>query len=222
MYHKKSVSLRERTFVVALDVDLTMFDSLTPWLEWAGLSYDDLPVPERDEALDLAPFMESRGIADPLEWWKNPSVYWLEGFSKSHPNQRKLIPGFKAFLCELKRAILDNVECDEVKFIVVSSCFPEHEAAKWNLVDAHLGDLVDAKISTSAKHHVDFDLIIDDSMGVALNCIRAGKPVWMVETPLANPSPGSMATGLLALLPKEFSQLREHNLKVLLQRVGIA
>lgn len=222
MYHKKSVSLRERTFVVALDVDLTMFDSLTPWLEWAGLSYDDLPIPERDEALDLAPFMESRGIVDPLSFWKDPSVYWLEGLAPLNPKQRKLVPGITMFLAQLRSAILDHVDCDDVKFIVVSSCFPEHETAKWNLIDARLGATIDAKISTSAKHHVDFDLIIDDSMGVALNCIRAGKPVWMVETPLANPSPGSMATGLLTLLPKEFTQLREHNLKALLQRVGIA
>ncbi|MGL4353179.1 MAG: hypothetical protein ACRCTP_04480 [Aeromonas popoffii] len=221
MYHKKSVSLRERTFVVGLDVDLTMFDSLTPWLEWAGISYDQLPVPERDEALDLAPFMEKMGVKDPLSFWKDPSVYWLEGVTPLNPKQRRLVSGISMFLSELRGAILDWVDCADVKFIVVSSCFPEHETAKWNLIDARLGSTIDAKISTSAKHHVDFDLIIDDSMGVALNCIRAGKPVWMVPSPLANPSPGSLATGLLAVLPKEFAQLRAHDLKALLRQVGI-
>lgn len=221
MYHKKNVCLRERTFVVGLDVDLTAFDSLTPWLSWAGISYEDLPKPERDEALDLVPFMEEYGVVNPISFWKDPSVYWVDGLPQLHPHQRKLVSGFKGFVHNLKLAILEHVGCDEVKFIIVSSCFPEHEAAKWKLIDARLGDLVDAKISTSAKHHVDFDLMIDDNMGVALNCIRAGKAVWMAPTPLANPSPGSLASGLLAVLPGNYVSLPPHELKTLLRKVGI-
>lgn len=222
MYHKKSVSRRERTFVVGLDVDLTLVDNLGSWLDWAGIKPNELPAPERDEALDLVPFMKEMGVKDPLSWWKAPSTYWVEGLATGHPGQRKLVPGALAFLRLLERTILQVVDCDEVKFIIVSSCFPEHETAKWKLIDAHLGDMIDAKISTSSKHHVDFDLIIDDSMGVALNCIRAGKPVWMPKTQLSNPSPGSLASGLLVVLEKEFRSIDEADIRDMLSQLGIS
>ena len=38
MYHKGEVLPREEIFVIAVDADLTMLDTLTPWLAHFGLT----------------------------------------------------------------------------------------------------------------------------------------------------------------------------------------
>lgn len=181
MFHDFPVSHRSDIFVLAVDVDLTLVDSLSTWLKATGLdiTVQDLPKPEIDQVLDLAPWFEQKGVKDPLSYWKGDAVY--DGMRINH--------SFRDFLCNLTYW-LEEKTGKKVETIIVSSCFPEHEASKRKLVKSVFGDKVPF-ISTSAKHMVDFDLIIDDSMGVAFNCISAGKNVLHAPSPLARPSTGT-------------------------------
>lgn len=179
MYHKGEVLPREEIFVIAVDADLTMLDTLTPWLAHFGITLKDVPPPEHEVCRDLVPWIEQNAKKNnwefPLDWWKNPKNY--ENVSA--------IPNCLEFLKDLAH-IIESRTSKTVQFIVVSSCFPEHEDAKWKRIDELYPDMFSAKISTSSKHYVDFDLIIDDSVGVALNCLQAGKKVIMPTTGLGS------------------------------------
>lgn len=179
MYHKGEVLPREEIFVIAVDADLTMLDTLTPWLAHFGLTLKDVPPPEHEVCRDLVPWIEQNAKKNnwefPLDWWKNPKNYENVGS----------IPNCMEFLKDLA-SIVESLTSKTVQFIVVSSCFPEHESAKWKRIDELYPDIFSAKISTSSKHFVDFDLIIDDSVGVALNCLQAGKMVIMPTTGLGS------------------------------------
>ena len=62
MFHNFPVSHRSDVFVLAIDVDLTLVDSLTPWLEsvrteHGAIRLELLPSPQPDEVLDLVPWL---------------------------------------------------------------------------------------------------------------------------------------------------------------------
>lgn len=184
MFHNFPVSHRSDVFVLAIDVDLTLVDSLTPWLEsvrteHGAIRLELLPSPQPDEALDLVPWLQDMGVKDPLSYWKCGDLY----------DEMKVNSSFIMFYRELVSSLKFHTG-KEVETIVVSSCFPEHESSKRELVKSVFGDKTPF-ISTSAKHFVDFDLIIDDSMGVAFNCISAGKNVLHAPSPMSNPSKGT-------------------------------
>lgn len=184
MFHNFPVSHRSDIFVLAIDVDLTLVDSLTPWFssvscEHGAVRLELLEKPQPDDVVDLVPWFESMGVADPLSYWKQANLY-----DKMKPNRSFIL------FC---RDLIERLQFHtgkKVSPIIVSSCFPEHEASKRDFVKPIFGDEVPF-ISTSAKHMVDFDLIIDDSMGVAFNCISAGKNVLHAPSPLSNPSKGT-------------------------------
>lgn len=179
MFHNFPVSHRSDVFVLAIDVDLTLVDSLSPWVKMFNIGVESLPTPEPDEVLDLVPWMQGMGINNPLSYWKRSDLY-----DDMKPNQSFIM------FCKRLVASLKFYTGKEVETIVVSSCFPEHENSKRELVKRVFGDKTPF-ISTSAKHLVDFDLIIDDSMGVAFNCISAGKNVLHAPNPMSNPSKGT-------------------------------
>lgn len=181
MFHDFPVSHRSDIFVLAIDVDLTLVDSLSTWVKATGLeiTIQDLPEPEIDQVLDLAPWFEQKGVKDPLSYWKGADVY--DGMRVN----RSFVDFYQTLCFWLEKKLEKRVET-----IVVSSCFPEHENSKRQLVKSVFGERAPF-ISTSAKHMVDFDLIIDDSMGVAFNCISAGKNVLHAPSPLARPSIGT-------------------------------
>lgn len=184
MFHNFPVSHRSDIFVLAIDVDLTLVDSLSTWFEAvsspeAEFKVSEVPNPQPDQVIDLAPWLESGGVATPLSYWEGGLIY-----DNMKPNE-----SFMQFYHDLCQA-LEDVTGKRVETIVVSSCFPEHEKSKRQLVKRTFGDNTPF-ISTSAKHMVDFDLIIDDSLGVAFNCIGAGKNILHAPSPLADPSLGT-------------------------------
>lgn len=184
MFHNFPVSHRSNVFVLAVDVDLTLVDSLSTWLksvppEFGSFSIKNLPSSQPDEVMDLVPWLQQLGVKDPLAYWKRSDLY-----DDMKPNQ-----SFMVFYQSLIASLRFHTG-KEVETIVVSSCFPEHENSKRELVKRVFGDKTPF-ISTSAKHFVDFDLIIDDSMGVAFNCISAGKNVLHAPSPMSNPSKGT-------------------------------
>lgn len=188
MFHNFPVLRRSEVFVLAVDVDLTLVDSLTSWLEYynsnqgSSFTMHDLPEPEPDEIIDLVPWFKERGISDPLEYWKGDIYSQFYGHTVN--------VSFRHFLRKLVFQ-LGNATGKVVETIVVSSCFPEHENSKRDLV-RRVFRAETPFISTSAKHMVDFDLIIDDSLGVAFNCLMAGKNVLHAPSPLAKPSKGTL------------------------------
>lgn len=194
MFHRGKVTNRSKTFVIAVDADLTMFNTLSPWLNHFGIGDIPLPIPKEDECIDLVHHIEEHsGVipAESVKWWHNPAVY----------TNLELLNGFKEFLDRLED-LISGMTGLEVSFIVVSSCFPSHEEAKWKEIERLMPNFFDAKISTSSKHYVDFDLIIDDSMGVAKNCVAAGKVVFLVDTGLGLPSFNLLSTNKLKVIGK--------------------
>lgn len=172
MFHNGQVINRKDAFVVAFDVDHTLLDSVNTWLAHFGIKEEDLPEIAEGECYDLVPWLrDNKQLAHdecPLEWWKQGGLY----------QNVQPFPGVQEFLKEFRKQLEFAFE-KEVVFILVSSCFPEHEKSKWDRMEELFPGEFEAKISTSAKHHVDFDILFDDSTGVALNCNDAGKPVIM-------------------------------------------
>lgn len=188
MFHREEIKKREDVFVVAVDVDLTLVDSLTPWVEDLGFDISFLPTAEPDEALDLVPWFRSKGVVDPLSWWHKPDLY-----DNLQPDDKMLM-----FLSELTPAIR-RATGKQVEIVVVSSCFPEHEASKRKFIRKYLPSS-SGFISTSSKHFVDYDLIIDDSMGICMNSIERGKKVILVNSKINNPSIETMDHPLVHFL----------------------
>lgn len=139
-----------RRKVVAVDVDLTVVDSLTPWMDWLR-QFSEEPVknesrtynlvPEMQDILDRAGFYD----VDPLEYWRRTDLY--DGL--------EIVDGALEALKRVKE------RGDDLVF--VSSCFPEHEASKTKLLERHFS-FADAFISTHAKHFVAYDVLIDDKL----------------------------------------------------------
>ena len=84
----------------------------------------DVPPPEHEVCRDLVPWIEQNAKKNnwefPLDWWKTPKNYENVGS----------IPNCMEFLKDLA-SIVESLTSKTVQFIVVSSCFPEHESAKW-------------------------------------------------------------------------------------------
>lgn len=179
MYHFGEVFHRDQVWVVAADVDLTLLDTLTPWLDHFGVKKCDIPVPAEGVCQDLVPWITENRTKnfqdDVLGWWKNGEIY----------REAQPLNNVGTFLSQFAEC-LESESGFPVQLILVSSCFPEHEAAKWARVEELFPNTFSAKISTSSKHFVDFDVIIDDSIGVAKNCLDAGKFVIMPNTGLGS------------------------------------
>lgn len=136
--------------VIAVDVDLTVVDTLTPWFEWLR-QYSDEPVKNEHNKYDLAPEMESildragyRDV-DPLDYWRQHNLY-----HKLDP-----IPGCVEAL-EKAHKIGWNV-------VFVSSCFAEHTNSKAWMIKRHF-PFAAGFIATHDKHFVAYDVIIDDRL----------------------------------------------------------
>ncbi len=145
--------------VIAIDVDLTVVDSLNPWLDWfnervgADLEHAQLL------QYNLAPIMRQQAAKqghfdfDPYVYWKQPDLY-----DKLEP-----LGGAVDIIKKLNR--LHTV-------VWVSHCFPEHENSKINFL-RKFGENIPF-ISTQTKKLVAFDVIIDDNLDI-LNTIHDGR-----------------------------------------------
>ena len=155
--------------VIAIDMDLTIVDSLTPWLYWihqtqgvhfpvdhfAGINpgqvpdfiteYDKMPAYFRRHNPNLSTYNEELF----LQYWKQPNLY------------------------QNLRPVTDSVHIIEglarkADIVFVTSCFPGHIDSKKMFLKAHFGHMPFDFIDTRAKHLVDYDVLIDDNPGVIM------------------------------------------------------
>jgi 5'(3')-deoxyribonucleotidase len=132
--------------LVAIDVDLTFVDTLTPYLEWFK-KHTGKTVPQSvyEGSYDLNPYYEQNGV-DGHAFWKQTDLY--DGLVP--------LPGAVAKLAELS-------EIADIVF--VSKCYPEHITSKVNMLKKFCL-FPHEFIATGAKWLVDYDLLIDDSWDV--------------------------------------------------------
>lgn len=136
--------------IIAVDVDLTVVDSLTPWFKWLR-QYSDEPVWNRDNSYDLAP--EMRAIldragyvnVDPLDFWRQNNLY------------HHMTP-IEGCVDALRAAYKRGCE-----IVFVSSCFAEHTNSKAWMIKRHF-PFASGFIATHDKHFVGYDMLIDDRL----------------------------------------------------------
>lgn len=137
-------------FTIAIDVDLTVVDSLTPWYNWLESYTDGCKVKNEDGAYDLVPEMlqllkqaGNEGVVHPFDFWKKPDLYDnlepLEGAVEAINKMRK-----------------------SANVIFVSTCVPEHETSKVKFLKKYFK--YDAFIDTADKHFVNYDVLFDDKI----------------------------------------------------------
>lgn len=137
--------------VIAVDVDLTVVDTLTPWLKWFK-DRTGKDVLNEDNNYSLIPEMTRLMNGDvsfhPLDFWKQKDLY----------DFLKPLPDCVEVLKELHKR--------NWKIIFVSSCISEHIDSKIRFLDRYFRCGVNYEytpfISTHDKHYVRYDLLIDD------------------------------------------------------------
>lgn len=162
--------------IIALDIDLTLVDSLTPWIGWykhqTGHDLADIFTDQQDRGFNIQDLMLQH--SSPLDYWKSTTLYDnLEPL----PNSIEAVRALQ----ELGHDI-----------IFVSYCFPSHIDSKIAFIKRNFGP--DVKfIDTKHKEYVKMDMIVDDHSEFLLNvqklqpdCITITKktPINAVKTDL--------------------------------------
>ena len=147
-YHALS---RKASINIAVDVDLTLLDTLTPWLEAYGVDIEDIDYHDEQVWQDLSPWLEEHATAHPN--WKKPYEYWNDPLTYI---DAKLNPGVMEFLKELETYINTNTEF-EANFFICSSCTVHHKVAKDLRIKELCGDFFQGFVDTADKLLVDFD-----------------------------------------------------------------
>lgn len=148
-----------KPFILAVDVDLTVVDSLTPWMAWfskeTGINFD----PTTQSTYDLVPAMKSKldeaGVINfnPFDYWKKSDLY----------DDLQPLPGAVEAISYLQRNY-------DLKLLFVSHCVPSHEDSKIRFLKRCFKDY--DFISTRAKGYVDYDLIVDDNIEVLSEAMK--------------------------------------------------
>jgi len=127
--------------ILAIDVDLTVVDTVTPWKEW----YTNLTGHELGEITsdsnDLETLMKNHN--DPLQFWRKPDLY----------DNLKPLDGALEYIPKLKDLGLD--------IVFVSACMSEHEQSKRFFLQRNF-PYMDGFISTGDKSFVRCDYFVDD------------------------------------------------------------
>ncbi|QZI90436.1 hypothetical protein MYOV003v1_p0112 [Vibrio phage 207E48.1] len=166
-----------KRLTLAVDFDLTLGDTLTPWFHWA-VQQTDMDSVAAWEMFDLkhwdgsdwVPIMKRMGIADPFEYWKQPDL------CDSLKPMAWVVRTLKAVRESARKRGID------LHIICVSKCVPEHIDTKKRFLERECQGIFDAFIDASEKQFIDFDLIIDDSFEVAKKCADVGKNVIVPYT----------------------------------------
>lgn len=138
--------------IIAVDVDLTVVDSLTPWLEWFK-KFTDKPVQNLTRTYNLVPEMKAILEADGLKNYLDPLSYWR------HTDLYDELYPVEGSIEALYRAKRDGGH----QIVFVSSCFPEHTQSKINFVDRFF-PFNDGFVATHEKHFIAYDELIDDKL----------------------------------------------------------
>lgn len=127
--------------IIAIDVDLTVVDSVSPWKQWyTNLTGHDLGEITSDSN-DLETLMKNHN--DPLQFWRKPDLY-----DSMEP---------------IKEAVLYIGLLKDLGFtiIFVSACMPEHEQSKRFFLQRNF-PYMDGFISTGDKSFIRCDYFVDD------------------------------------------------------------
>lgn len=135
--------------LIAVDVDLTVVDSLTPWLQEFQLVTGGRKVQNLDGNYRLEPEMQSildeLGIKDykPMQFWDDPKLY--DNLEPTLDSKRALF-----YLNSLGHDI-----------VFVSACIAGHLESKKDFLHRHFC-YSKGFIDTIDKHWVNYDVLIDD------------------------------------------------------------
>lgn len=167
--------IRSKIFRFGVDFDLTLVDSLWPWILWFNLhlermnafAYSDgskraeLITKECYQAFpgeQLADLMNQRQDhllkGDRLE----PMVYWRQADLYDNMTPLKYS---REFFTGMKHHM--SIRGFDVEYVCVTKCEPEHEHSKRRFISSHFSDLFSGFVSTDDKHLVKMDCLIDDN-----------------------------------------------------------
>ena len=142
--------------ILGVDVDLTIVDTLTPWVEWYEQQTNH-NISDKLNSLDYNIELLMNEHPTPLDFWKN----------------RELYDNLKPFKESIN--VLDSLK-EKYDIIFISSCFKEHERSKENFLNKYF-PFHSEFISTSEKGKINCDVMIDDyyknlDMFEGKNCIK--------------------------------------------------
>jgi 5'(3')-deoxyribonucleotidase len=127
--------------LIGVDVDLTVVDTLTPWIKWyEKLTGHNIFKDISHKLYGIEELMKEH--KDPLEFWKSSTLY------------DNLIP---------IEGSVKTLECMSNKndVVFISSCFPEHIKSKEYFLNRNF-PFHKGFISTSQKEFIQCDYYIDD------------------------------------------------------------
>lgn len=139
----------KRRPIIAVDVDLTVVDTLSPWLEWFSAISGGETIYNAGNMYDLVPEMKEvlksvgRDHVDPFDYWRSETLY------------DNLEP--------VEGAVEKLWSCYEggYEVIFVSLCVPSHTISKMKFVDKFF-PFHSGFIATDKKELIQYDHFIDD------------------------------------------------------------
>ena len=152
--------------ILAVDVDLTVVDAVTPWRIWyKNLTGHDIGEVTAENN-DLESLMHQHH--DPLSYWRSNTLYDnLEPF----PEAVKALESLS----------------EHVDIIFVSACFPEHEQSKRLFLKRNF-PFMKGFISTHDKQYSKCDYFVDDYKKYCNQLHEVGVKVYQIKTALNSPS----------------------------------
>lgn len=140
---------------IAIDIDLTVVDSVTGWLNWfeekTGKKFVDSP----GFIEDYAPIMTSQGLqCDACDYWRQSSLYdTMEPFEDCID-------------------ALEKMKSMGATLIFASACFPEHIKSKERFIKKYF-PFSDGfiPVSTHMKRYIQHDIFIEDTPSVLIDSI---------------------------------------------------
>lgn len=152
--------------ILAIDVDLTVVDTVSPWKIWyTNLTGHDIGEITSDSN-DLETLMKNHN--DPLQFWRKPDLY---DNLTALDDALKYIPMLKELGLEI---------------IFVSACIPEHEQSKRFFLQRNF-PFMDGFISTGDKSYVRCDYFVDDYKKYCRQMLKQAH-VYHIKTELNTPS----------------------------------
>lgn len=188
---------------IGVDFDLTLVDSLHPWIDWFNkLTEEKVELVNRDLIFwgepiikfkpitkacytdfkgDLAILMRDRQSYlplgyqfDPMSWWRQQDLYC----------EMQPLVGALTWMMLVRETLVNHHDFSAVEFVCVSKCEPEHERSKRRFLPTHFPDVFNGFVSTDDKHLVAVDCLIDDNPKYVIPCRDNG--IFQIYVPQGN------------------------------------
>lgn len=169
--------IRRKIFRFGVDFDLTLVDSLWPWIVWFNSYLNKMALLHPQDygsqlkaatitedcylnftGEQLADLMNERqAYLHPLHR-VNALSYWRQADLYDNMTPLKYS---REFFTGMKHHM--SIRGFDVEYVCVTKCEPEHEHSKRRFISSHFGDLFSGFVSTDDKHLVKMDCLIDDN-----------------------------------------------------------